>query len=145
MRAHGNQTQWEPGDRPEDKLLEDIRLHQSFVGVDDADQPHFAFVFIFGADPTYKVIEQGSWLNDEPYGTIHRLGSDGTCRGVFDVVSRFCEERVLSAGLRNLRGDTHADNYTMRHVMEKSGFIRTGTIHVSDGTPRIAYQKVLES
>ena len=40
----------------------------------------------------------------------------------------------------NIRIDTHRDNRTMRHLIEKSGFARCGLIHVEDGSPRIAYQ-----
>ena len=32
---------------------------------------------IYGKDPTYDVIDQGAWLNEEPYATIHRLVSSG--------------------------------------------------------------------
>ena len=30
----------------------------------------------------------------------------------------------------------------MQHLLEKNGFTRCGIIHVADGTPRIAYQKL---
>lgn len=30
----------------------------------------------------------------------------------------------------------------MQHILEKNGFARCGIIHVADGTPRIAYQKL---
>ena len=35
-----------------------------------------------------------------------------------------------------------ADNQIMQHLLEKNGFTRCGIIHVADGTPRIAYQKL---
>mgnify|MGYP002933455973 FL=1 len=38
---------------------------------------HGVFAFILGEDPTYRVIEQGAWLSDAPYGTIHAVASDG--------------------------------------------------------------------
>ena len=31
-------------------------------------------------DPDYQVIE-GAWLNEEPYGVVHRITSDGTVKG----------------------------------------------------------------
>ena len=43
---------------------------------------------------------------------------------------------------KSLRADTHADNKIMQHLLEKNGFTRCGIIHVADGTPRIAYQKL---
>ena len=42
----------------------------------------------------------------------------------------------------SLRADTHADNKIMQHLLEKNGFARCGIIHVEDGTPRVAYQKL---
>lgn len=30
----------------------------------------------------------------------------------------------------------------MRHILQKNGFSERGTIYISDGTPRIAYEKV---
>ena len=38
--------------------------------------------------------------------------------------------------------DTHADNKAMRHILEKTGLIRCGVIHVADGSPRFAYQRM---
>lgn len=93
---------------------------------------------LLGADPTYQVIEGGAWLNDTlPYGTIHRLASSGKSKGVASAVIEWCLEHCQS-----LRADTHADNQIMQHLLEKNGFTRCGIIHVADGTPRIAYQKL---
>ena len=41
-----------------------------------------------------------------------------------------------------VRADTHADNKIMQHILEKNGFTKCGIIHVADGTPRIAYQRL---
>ena len=54
---------------------------------------------------------------------------------------------IGSAGLEHgalpeLRADTHADNKIMQHLLEKNGFTRCGVIHVADGSPRFAYQKL---
>ena len=43
-----------------------------------------AFVFFIGEEPTYRIIEDGAWIDDGPYGTIHRVASDGTERGIFE-------------------------------------------------------------
>ena len=42
----------------------------------------------------------------------------------------------------SLRADTHADNKAMRHILEETGFTRCGVIHVADGSPRFAYQRM---
>ncbi len=41
-----------------------------------------SFAFILGEDPTYQQID-GAWLNDQPYGTIHRIAGNGKIKGTF--------------------------------------------------------------
>ena len=96
------------------------------------------FAFILGDDPTYARIE-GAWKSDASYGTIHRIASDGEVKGIFAAAIAFCKTRSA-----HLRIDTHADNKTMRHAIEKAGFKECGIIRVADGTPRIAYELIPE-
>ena len=101
-------------------------------------QMQAVFAFVLGEDPTYKVIEDGQWLNDTlPYGTLHRLASAGESKGVGKAVVEWCLEHCES-----LRADTHADNKAMQHILEETGFTRCGVIHVADGSPRFAYQRM---
>lgn len=136
MKQTGNPNQW--GDTsPELKLiLGDFENKTGYVVVEDGKIVG-AFAFILGTDPTYLHIEDGEWLNDEPYGTIHRIASDGTVCGIFEEALAFCSARA-----KNVRIDTHHDNKVMQHKIEKNGFTRCGIIYITDGSPRIAYQKV---
>lgn len=137
MADSGNPTQWGDNFPPQELLEEDIDSNRLFVYVVNG-QLLGVFAFILGVDPTYQVIEDGAWLNDAlPYGTIHRLASSGKSKGVASAVIEWCLEHCQS-----LRADTHADNQIMQHLLEKNGFTRCGIIHVADGTPRIAYQKL---
>ena len=137
MAASGNPTQWGDNFPPQELLEEDIDSNRLFVYTVNG-RLEAVFAFILGPDPTYAKIEDGQWLNDEvPYGTIHRLASAGDRRGVASAVIEWCLEHCQS-----LRADTHADNQIMQHLLEKNGFTRCGIIHVADGTPRIAYQKL---
>ena len=137
MADSGNPTQWGDSYPPQEMLEEDIDSNRLFVYVVNG-QLMGVFAFILGADPTYQVIEDGAWLNDAlPYGTIHRLASSGKSKGVASAVIEWCLEHCQS-----LRADTHADNQIMQHLLEANGFVRCGIIHVADGTPRIAYQKL---
>jgi ribosomal protein S18 acetylase RimI-like enzyme len=90
-------------------------------------------------DPTYGYID-GAWMNDEPYGVIHRIASDGERRGIFKNVLEFCKEKMAVRNIKNLRIDTHADNKPMQHLVEKYDFNRCGIIYLGNGSPRIAYQ-----
>ena len=137
MAKNGNPTQW--GDNyPSPELLEeDIDSNRLFLYVVNG-QIEAVFAFILGADPTYAVIEDGHWLDDTlPYGTVHRLASAGKQKGVGKAVLDWSLEHCQS-----LRADTHADNKIMQHLLEKNGFTRCGVIHVADGSPRFAYQRM---
>jgi len=39
--------------------------------------------------------------------------------------------------------DTHRDNRVMQQIITSQGFTYCGIIYVSDGSPRLAYQKKL--
>jgi hypothetical protein len=138
MKATGNPTQWGDSWPPADLIRSDIEAGDSYV-VEEKGEICGVFAFLFGEDPTYVRIEEGAWLNDHPYGTIHRIASSGKVKGVFQASAAYCESRIP-----NVRIDTHNDNRIMQHQLEKAGFVRCGIIHVDDGSARIAYQKTLE-
>ena len=133
MVKTGNTAQWEPG-YPGSVIPGDIAAGSCYVEEENSTI-HGVFVCILGDDPTYQTIENGQWLNDRPYATIHRAGSDGTFPGFFGRCLAFC--RTLCP---DLRADTHADNHIMQHLLEKNGFRPCGTIYAQDGRSRIAYQ-----
>lgn len=134
MKKNGNGAQW--GDsRPPRPVIEcDIQKGTGYV-IEQEGAIVGVFAFLLGEDPTYREIE-GKWLNDEPYGTIHRVASSGAVRGVLRTCLEFCELQI-----GNVRVDTHENNAIMRHLLEKLGYQRCGIIICADGTSRIAYQK----
>lgn len=140
MAENGNPTQWGDGRPTPAEIAEAVEAGACLVGVDEQDTPHFAFTLYDAADPTYERIYDGSWINDEPYLTIHRVASDGVGHGVFSSIVGYARERAAELGVRNIRVDTHADNKPMQHLAEKAGFAYCGVIHLADGDPRLAYQ-----
>ncbi len=134
MDKTGNPTQWKPGYPNRAMIEEDIRLGRCYVCESEAGL-HGVFAFIIGEDDTYKHIYEGEWRRDETYGTIHRIASDGSKRGVFKTAFEYCKGKILY-----LRIDTHKDNVIMQRLIEESGFKRAGIIYVADGTPRLAYE-----
>lgn len=134
MRDTGNPTQWGE-DRPSmDLVISDIEKGNSYI-IEDDGRAVATFAYVIGIEPTYLEID-GEWPDDDEYGTIHRIASDGTVKGVFGFVI----EHVKELGV-NIRIDTHKDNVIMRHLIEKNGFTYCGIIIVDDGTERLAYQK----
>ena len=138
MDASGNPNQWAAGYPPEEFLRQDIELSRLYV-CEEGGELHGVFLFAVMDDPTYHIID-GAWLNDETYGVIHRIASDGTKKGIFQTVLEFCYEKMAEQNVTNLRIDTHADNKTMQYLVGKCGFKRCGIIYLGNGSPRIAYQ-----
>lgn len=138
MRASGNPSQWDESYPSREVITADIEADHCRVLVDGDGEIVGVFAFILGVDPTYLQINGGAWLNDEPYGVVHRLASSGKRGGVARECLRWCYERC-----RNLRVDTHADNRTLQHILETEGFVRCGIIYVRNHSPRIAYHKVI--
>lgn len=136
MHSTGNTGQWNGAYPGEKLILSEIGQGHCFVVTEIEGRIVGTFCFIIGEDPTYRVIEDGEWLDDEPYGTIHRIASDRTEHGIGHLCISFC-----SSLIGTLRADTHRDNAPMLSLLEKEGFIRCGIIHLADGAPRIAFQR----
>lgn len=134
MAQTGNPTQWGNHYPPLSMLEADIPAGNLYVVEDQGI--HGVFAYFSEPDPTYAYIEDGAWLSDGPYGTIHRVASDGS-GGVFSAVLRFAMEQNS-----HVRIDTHGDNKVMQHVLTKHGFTRTGIIYLEDGDPRIAFERI---
>lgn len=136
MARSGNPDQWGTAYPAEDMIRQDILDRKCYVNLED-EQILAVFYFAVEEDPTYGYIE-GSWLNDEPYGVIHRIAVGESGRGVaaacFDFAVQHCD---------NIRIDTHDKNIPMQRCLAKYGFARCGIIYLEDGDPRIAYQKVI--
>ena len=136
MHSTGNTGQWNGAYPGEKLILSEIGQGHCFVVTEIEGRIVGTFCFIIGEDPTYRVIEDGEWLDDEPYGTIHRIASDRTEHGIGHLCISFC-----SSLIGTLRADTRQDNAPMLSLLEKEGFIRCGIIHLADGAPRIAFQR----
>ncbi len=143
MAEHGNPNQWGPTNWPPEALLrQDIDQGNSYVCIDEG-RIVGTFYFLWGKDdePTYAAIAEGEWLDDSPYGVIHRIASDGTRKGV----GEFCLNWAFDQ-CHHLRIDTHGDNKVMQNLLDKLGFIHCGTIYVhEDRSPRLAFEKATAS
>lgn len=136
MRKTGNPTQWKDH-LPEKKvLIRDIEAGNLYV-VKVQEDIHGVFALIIGEEPTYSIIEQGSWKSNDVYGTLHRIASDGKVHGIFEQIMQFSYEKI-----HHLRIDTHQNNKVMQHLICKNGFEQCGIIYVADGSERIAYEKI---
>jgi len=133
MRKNGNPTQWPSGYPGEEMIRSDIAGGNLYV-LTEGGEIVGVFAFILGEDPTYRVIKDGQWRSDKPYGTIHRLASSGRVKGVARRCFDFCREKCP-----HLRIDTHRDNKPMQAAILSYGFKPCGIIYTHDGTERLAY------
>ncbi len=136
MAETGNPTQWGTFHPAFSMLEEDVELGRLYV-IERDDGIAGVFMFEIGEDPTYIEIDNGSWLDDSPYGVIHRIAARIGAKGVVREAMNFALTRI-----GHIRIDTHENNKIMQHVLEKNGFRHRGVIYVYDGTPREAYEYV---
>ena len=138
MAKTGNPKQWGNNWPPEELIEKNIKENSSYV-CEYNGQIAGTFFFKAGKDiePTYKNIKNGHWLNDKPYGVVHRLASSGAIKGIGVFCLNWCYEQC-----GHLRIDTHPDNLVMRKLLLKLGFKYCGTINVEhDDMPRLAFEK----
>jgi len=135
MRSRGNTVQWVGGYPSRELITTGIAAGEQWVC---ADAGHIAATFWFavGPEPTYAVITGAGWLDDAPYGVVHRLASDGSRRGVGELCLGWALEKC-----GNLRVDTHSSNVVMQRLLQRMGFTMCGEVMMTDGTPRDAFQK----
>lgn len=142
MAQHGNPLQWGPTKWPPERLIhKDIRDGNSYVCTNGEGVILGTFFFIQGKDiePTYRKITDGAWLDNSPYGVVHRIVGDGSEKGI----GAFCLNWAFHQ-CGHLRIDTHGDNRIMQHIVKNLGFVHCGTIYVEeDDYPRLAFEKIL--
>lgn len=136
MKESGNGRQWRNGYPPKELLENDIKNGTLYICL---DQNKIAGVFCFfvGIEPTYKKIYGGEWLNNEPYGVVHRIAVGEHHKGVASFCIQWCINNA-----HNIKIDTHENNIPMQKTILKNGFTFCGTIKKEDGTSRLAYQIV---
>ena len=140
MAEHGNPNQWGPTSwPPEERIRKDIRDGNSYVCRNDLGTVIGTFFFIQGKEiePTYRDITDGAWLDESPYGVVHRIAGDGSEKGIGTFCISWAYEQC-----GHLRMDTHGDNIVMQNLLRKLGFVHCGTIFVEeDDNPRLAFEK----
>ena len=100
MIKSGNPTQWGHFYPDADLIKSDIDKNACKV-IYDKNGIHGVFALFDGTEPTYKHIEGGNWLNEEPYLTIHRLAGDGQVHGLFPCALNYCKKISLISSNSN--------------------------------------------
>ena len=143
--------QWQNGSPNEAMILADVQAGQSRVALVDGEVVG-TFALIENGEPVYAVIENGGWQTPDrdtagewSYLAIHRVAISVSHRGsgISTAVIRHAEESARILGRTSLRIDTHEGNVIMRRMLERHGFIPCGIIHLENGDPRVAYEKII--
>lgn len=134
MAEHGNPNQWGKTNPPRETLEADIEKGELYVAC-RGDEIKGVFALILGQDPTYGYIA-GRWRSHAPYGTIHRVASDGS-GGLLAAAVDYAWNVIP-----HLRIDTHRDNLPMQRAIQRTGFDYCGVIYLENGDPRLAYEKI---
>lgn len=143
LRQSGS-PQWQNGYPQAADIEDDCRRGRAYVMVDGTEVAAYGAV-IFTGEEAYNALE-GSWLCDRPYVVLHRLAvardkrGQGVAARFFGAVAQMAAER----GVESFRVDTHEMNGIMRHLLRKLGFTCCGTVRY-DGSPRLAYERMLKS
>ena len=139
MAKTGNPKQWgATGWPPRDLIEQDIKQQKCHVCVHNKEIGA-AFFYDYGRDidPCYDVIGNGAWLENSPYGVVHRIAVAEGRKGMGSFCINWAYEQC-----GHLRMDTHGDNTVMRNLLKKLGFKQCGIIYVEeDSDPRIAFEK----
>jgi len=138
MTLSGNPGQWINGYPSKELILNNIEAGDFYVCVsEDENELVGAFFYKFGNDVTYDKIYNGEWLNNEPYGVVHRLASNGKQKRLSDICFEWCSRQCC-----NIRVDTHRDNIVMQKALLRNGFKYCGIIYLTDGRERLAFHKI---
>lgn len=137
MAKNGNPDQWGQTNPPAQQIVDDINHGKSYVCEKDG-QIIAVFYFAVEEEPTYRVLYEGNWLDDSPYGVLHRVAVAQQEQGVGSQIAKWALSQHP-----NIRIDTHENNVAMQKMLAKNDFSYCGKIIIGDGTERLAFQRVL--
>ena len=136
MDNSGNAGQWVNNYPQKELLIEDVKNKQLYICTNDENRIVAVFCFFVGKEQTYERIYDGEWLNDEPYGVIHRIAVVEHKKGLASICIQWCLNKFP-----NIRIDTHKKNLPMQKTLLKNGFTYCGIIKKPDNSERLAYQR----
>lgn len=139
MKHNGN-PQWEIFSFTPEEVMEDIKSGDYFV-VERNGRVCGSMGLPVGEDPAYASgLDEGQWLYDGEYGTVHKLASDGTEHGVFAELLEYAKGICP-----HIRLDTHRDNDTMHYLVGQLGFRYCGTFWgQKSNMPWVAYEEIFK-
>lgn len=138
--------QWQNG-YPEDFVIQnDIDNNEMYILHGSENTLLGISMFTIQPESTYEKIE-GKWLTpaDSVYGVIHRMAvlTNYKKAGLAQFMFNEFEKRLKENGIKSMRIDTHKDNKGMQALLKKRNYTYCGVIYVRDGSPRLAFEKLV--
>lgn len=136
--------QWQNGSPNRDILRDDIQNNHTILMFDN-DRLVATLCLMFDEEPTYKSLSGGSWINNGKYATIHRIAAAPNAhRNQYaSMLLIHCIKLAQSEKIHSIRIDTHQDNHKMLGLIAKFHFTPCGTITLSDGSSRVAFELLI--
>ena len=143
LREHGI-NQWQNEYPNKDTIVDDVQKGHGYVLLKD-DIITGTVAVTFDGEKTYNRIDEGEWVSDKEYATIHRIAVDEQCKGsgLASVIIGYVVKMCHSRDVRSIRVDTHRKNRSMQRMLLKNGFQYCGIIYLEDHSERIAFEKIL--
>ncbi|MDB2571874.1 MAG: GNAT family N-acetyltransferase [Polaribacter sp.] len=140
--------QWQNGYPNAAQVEADILKGESYVVLNDENQVIATSMFTTNKEPTYQIIEEGSWKVDESknYGVIHRMAIKKEYRkqGLATLLFDEFHQQLKSKNIQSLKIDTHEENLGMQALIKKIGYQYCGVIYTNYGAKRLAFEKVIQ-
>lgn len=140
-------NQWQDGYPQTEVIAEDIENECSYLAEIDGEICG-TFALFHDGEPTYDKIYNGKWLTGDTkddYIAVHRVAVSVAKRGtgISSAIIAYAEDSAKKSGKSSIRIDTHEGNIVMRRMLEKHGLTYCGVIYLTNGDPRVAYEKML--
>ncbi len=136
--------QWQNHYPNRDTIHQDITNGNSYILLQN-HQIVATSAISFDEESTYRSIYEGSWITSSDYAVVHRIAVDNNYKGLglASEILRQVELLCLNKAVHSIRIDTHKQNLSMQKLLHKNHFKYCGIIYLEDGSPRIAFEKVL--
>lgn len=137
--------QWQNGYPDETAIESDIKNNISYV-LEEEGEILATSAISFEGEPTYNKIYEGKWIGADEFAVIHRIAVANNCKG-HGLAGRLIKETANLCSKRNVKSiriDTHTENLAMKNCIKKNGFEYCGIITISDGSQRVAFEKIIE-
>ena len=140
--------QWQNGYPNAAQVEQDILKGESYVVLSEENQVIATSMFTTNKEPTYQIIEEGTWKVDESknYGVMHRMAIKKEYRkqGLATLLFDEFHQQLKSKNIESLKIDTHEENLGMQALIKKIGYQYCGIIYTNYGAKRLAFEKVIQ-